>query len=544
MDVNKVLKDDFTLSNDNVYDYSLQLEIRDGVGNLLGEVTDWVDLDFNWSSESDDADTSSFSITGSSIWYRPLMRANVELFLVRLKVFRGDTLVKRWTGRIDRVKRSAEGPQKKVDVELLSDKIWLKYILAWPSPFNFLNVQFPKNDIRFGPAIQVMKEYAVRNLVRLEWNARNLIDNHKRARGFLNDKFLQLDALRGGMHPVFVAPTKRDTSPPVSLVAQMTPLDELYSEVCKDYNILPEVYLWVPGDDPDLWFGNPTRPTVIIDFIDKDRGRATGFDQKNFGREIAHEIGTFIRGLFGRYDVPPTLRPNLDIDEFKKFFGTDDEAKWVIFRDSDEHWSNVEMSVFAPRSTNSITGGKSNQYLNTGIALVVRTLIQEAVRALGIGLSAVSNWITGELSDILFAFQQAKDDKLREALGPFSLFEDYNGKGSTAYSRDAAQAIRVQRYEALGYKTAQFTGNVSSFAPFRVFEDFDILDPVGFEDAESDMIIPERIKKINMKADRSSGVQFEIRLGESERPEEPFAIQQRRNQMFQRSLIALFNAED
>lgn len=216
---------------------------------------------------------------------------------------------------------------------------------------------------------------------------------------------------------------------------------------------------------------------------------------------------------------------------------------WPILRSSDEHWHQQEVNAFAPTTYCSITGGKSNEFLNQGIKLIARTLIQQVLRLIGIGFSALTGWITGKLEDIFFAYQRAEDPDQKRFLGDFALPEDYGGKGYTAYSRDAAQALRMQRYSALGYKTAQFTGNVNSFLPFRVFEDFDLLDPVGWEDDDSDRIIPERLKQVTLTANRENGVVFEVRLGESDRPEEPWAIQSRRNAQFLRAITAAFNAE-
>lgn len=73
--------------------------------------------------------------------------------------------------------------------------------------------------------------------------------------------------------------------------------------------------------------------------------------------------------------------------------------------------------------------------------------------------------------------------------------------------------------------------------PFKPFEDFDLLDPVGWEDVDEERIIPDRMKQITVRENRE-GVSFEFRLGELERPEEPWAIQQRRNKRFEEALNA------
>jgi putative minor tail subunit len=532
-----------SVESDN--EYTVRIEVRDGTARYLGDVGDWSDLSITWTSEADSSDASSFTIGGTSAWSKHFMRSNLQVCLVHFLVYRAGSLIKTWTGRVSRSTRTGNGPQSTIKVELDHDKVWLQHILAWPSPFAVLNAQFPKRDIALGPAIHVMKDYVIKAAVRLQANQHRLIANYKLA-DYQNDPGKWRD-LQSFMHPVIVPPTPKgaDTTPNVALVAEMTPISELVAETCKDNNILPDVYCYVPGRDPKISGINMAKPGIVIDFVDKDRTRLNP-TYRSFFAEITREIRTFIRGIFGRYDIPPSLQPTVDTKFLRDFFGTDTgryNVSWPILRSSDEHWHQQEVNAFAPTTYCSITGGKSNEFLNQGIKLIARTLIQQVLRLIGIGFSALTGWITGKLEDIFFAYQRAEDSDQKRFLGDFALPEDYGGKGYTAYSRDAAQALRMQRYSALGYKTAQFTGNVNSFLPFRVFEDFDLLDPVGWEDDDSDRIIPERLKQVTLTANRENGVVFEVRLGESDRPEEPWAIQSRRNAQFLRAITAAFNAE-
>lgn len=524
--------------------YTVSIEVRDGQCRYLGEIGDWNDLDITWSSEADSADSSTFIVGGTSPWSRFLMRANTNVSLIHFVVYRQGKRVAIWTGRINKSSRTTEGGQSTIKVDCDHDKLWLQYILAWPSPFAPLAAQFPKKDIAFGPAIHVMKNYVIKAGVRLQGNLGSITGNY--ARADYQARPNEWPRLQDWMYPFIVPPTPRadDTAPTIALVAEMTPISELVAETCKDNNILPDVHCFIPGRDPMPPKLSLNRPGIVIDFVDKDRTR-TQSNYRGIWNEIVGEIRSFIRGLFGRYDIPPTVQPLADANFFKAYFGDPQyhNVTWPIFRDSDEHWHRVEVSAFSPTTTTSITGGKSNEFLNMGIGMIVRTIIQQALRLLGIGLSALTGWITGKLEDIFFAYQRAADPEQRKFLGDYALFEDYGGKGYTAYSRDATQALRLQRFSAMGYKTAQFIGDSAAFAPFRPFEDFGLLDPVAWEDSEEDKIIPERVKQITLTANRDNGCVFEVRLGETDRPEEPWAIQQRRNDQFKRALVAAFNAE-
>lgn len=529
-------------------EYKLTIEIRDGQGRWLGNVEDYVEADVTWTSEVDATDASSFTLAGTSSWAKHFLRTNIQVCLVHFIVSRAGYIIKTWTGRVSRVGWSGSGPQSELKVECDHDKIWLKYMLAWPSPFMALNSQVPKRDMASGPAIWLMKQYCIKAAFRLQVPSSRLIFDLDQA--IAAHEYQENEAnwrnLQDFMHPVVVVPTKKtaDTAPLTTLVAQMDTLAELSAECCKDYNILPNIYFFVPGRDvspPGLFL---SRPCVVIDFIDKDRSR-TDPTYHDFWSNLTETARIYLRGLFGRYDMPPSLDATENTDYLKSFFGTDGQrynVAWPIFRNSEQHWSQFEISAYAPTSTSSITGGKSNEFLNQGIKLVVRTLIQQALKLIGVAFDMFLSWLTGKLDDIFFAYQRAEDKEHRKFLGDFALFEDYGGKGSTAYSANAAQALRMQRYSAMGYKTANFTGDSASFLPFRIFEDFDVLDPVAWESPDG-KIFPERVKQITLSSNRSNGVRFEIKLGETDRPEEPWAIQSRANARFTRAIESAFNSD-
>jgi hypothetical protein len=132
---------------------------------------------------------------------------------------------------------------------------------------------------------------------------------------------------------------------------------------------------------------------------------------------------------------------------------------------------------------------------------------------------------------------------MKEFLGDFTLPEEFVGDGTTAYSFDAAQNLRQARFNAVGYQTAMFTGDLASFKPFKPFEDFDLLDPVGWEDEAEDRIFTERVKQIAVNMSRDQKISFEVRLGEIDRPEEPEAIAQRRHESIMRAINTIMRRD-
>lgn len=515
--------------------YAVEIELRNGNGNLVGAVGDFVDFSIVFNSEASDVEASSMVLPGTSPWAKTFMRANRRLLLVHFILYRDGRQIKRWTGRVDRAVRRREGPQSSVTVELISDKIWLKHILGYSAPGSGLWLQAPKVNNYLGPAVHTIKRVASDNILRISGNLKLLTGSK-----WLNNP-TEWPGMQSRMPYVMIVPTteNEDTSPTVVAQVSMTPMDEVWQEICKDYNLLPTAEFFVPGRDPLPHRLAPTAPCVVLDIKDMDRTRARSESRPRW--EAAFSLlGEFVRGLFGQYDVPPTI-DIFNPDDLRDFFGRREDDKWVIFRDSSEHWSGIEVASFSPTASKSISGGKSQDFLNQGVQLLFNLLINGVLSLVGIGFLGID--IGGTFDDILFAYQAADDINMREFLGDFTLFEEFIGDGLTAYSFDAAQALRQARNNAIGYQTAMFTGDIASFKPFLPFEDFDLLHPVAWEDSIEDRLFAERVKQIVVSGNRSDKIRFEVRLGEIDRPEEPEAIAQRRHESFVRALNTILRRD-
>lgn len=511
--------------------YDVQIELRDGNGRLVGVVGDYVEATFAFNSDASDVEASSITLPWSSPWAKVLMRANMRILLVHFILYRDGKPVTKlpWTGRVDRAVRKMEGPQGSVNVELVSDKMHLKYINAWSAPGSPLWIQAPKEAIYNGTAIHTLKRILSDNLLRMTGN-----------QPFIGTSSVWMDrpaewaTIDDKMPGHAVIPTQKveDTSPWIVTQVKMTPMDEVWQEVSKDLNLLPVVRMFIPGRDAMPNRLALVKPTVVYDLIDKDKSRTQGEIRPRW-LAVFQQLGSFVRGLFGQFDVPPTLDVTSP-EDLKDFFGRQPTDPWVIFRDSNRHWASREVASYAPTTPVSISGGKSQDFLNKGVQLLFNFLIGSVFAAIGLGFLGIN--VGGFFDDILFAYQKSEDPKMKGKLGEFVLLEEYIGDGLTAYSFDSAQKLRMARYNAIGYHTAMFTGDMASFRPFRPFEDFDLLDPVGWEDSVEDRIFTERVKQISVTVSRDQRVSFEVRLGEIDRPEEPDAIAQRRHEAIIRAL--------
>lgn len=530
--MDELLKDWHPYGEEASYgEYDIQIEVRDGNGNLVGVCNDYVDGSVSFNADASDVEASSFQVPWSSPWGKTFMQANRRLILIHVLIYRNGVQItkKPWTGQVDRAVRKMEGPQGSVDVEIVSDKRHLKYLAAWSSPGSPLFIQAPKEAIYMGKAIHTLKRIASDNLLRIT-------DNQP----FIGTSTVWMDrpaewaTIDDKMPRIVVMPTRKseDTTPDIVTQVAMTPMDEVWQQACKDYNLLPSVSMYVPGRDPEPERLALDKPTIILDIVDKDKSRARPESRPRW--EVAFSnLGKFIRGLFGQFDVPQTLDVT-DVVQLRDFFGHKESDPWVIFRDSPDHWASREVASYSPTASTSISGGKSQEFLNKGVQMLFNFLLNSAFAAIGLGFLGID--IGGTFDDVLFAYQRAEDKSMRKFFGDFLPLEEFTGSGTTAYSFDAAQDLRRSRHNAVGYQTAMFTGDMASFRPFLPFEDFDILDPVGWEDKIEDKIFTERVKQITVSFSREQKISFEVRLGELDRPEEPDAIAQRRHESIIRAI--------
>lgn len=512
-------------------DYKVVIEVRNGNGRLVGVCGDWVEGAIAFNADASDVESSSFTVPASSPWASTFMRANRRLILIHVLIYRNGVQVTKmpWTGRIDRAVRRVEGGQGEVDVEIVSDKLVLKHLMAWSNPGEDLWIQAPKEAIYTGKVVHTLKRIASDNLLRYTGNQPFVGTSE-----VWMDRPAEWATIDDKMPQIVVSPTSKseDLTPEIVTQVAMTPMDEVWQQSCKDYNLVPSATMYVPGRDTPPDRLTLAKPTIILNIEDKDKARTRPESRPRWQVAVS-SVGGFIRGLFGQFDTPDPIDVSSP-EQLKDFFGHQATDPWVIFRDSDQHWSSMEVASYSPAASDSISGGQSQGFLNKGVQLIFNMLINSAFASIGLGFLGID--VGGTFDNVLFAYQRARDKDMREFFGDFTLLEEFTGSGTTAYSFDAAQDLRMSRYNAVGYQTAMFTGDMAAFKPFLPFEDFDLLDPVGWEDSLEDKVFTERVKQITVSFSRERPIAFEVRLGELDRPEEPGAIAQRRHESIVRAI--------
>lgn len=418
---------------------------------------------------------------------------------------------KKWTGRVDRCRKVRKGKKKTIIAELVSDYVWFESIMAWSAPFAPLAIQLPKKDVMWMATDTMIRTYVMKNLFRLQANLWRF------PVGFFNDPLKNWWSVRDWMRPCVMLPTNPifDTTRWNTLLARMTPLDQLFEEVLREEQLVLTAEAWVKGRDP--------QPSKLIELKES----CIVFDIQD-KRAVTGRTGTMLDGLFNT--IIDTLDPivgsivsafteDSEMYSLSHFFGTDPQDPWVVLLDDpDDDSIESETIINSPQAHTYIVGGQSPEWLNKGINMLVNAAIQGLLAAIGIGF--LGDLISGELDDIVLAFQSITNERLRSQFGLFALPEAFDTSGTTAYTFDSAQALRKLAWECRPYRSHSVT--ITDYRPFTVFKHFDVGDPIGWEDADEGEIHVDFVRRIVVTDNRSSRAKVRVVIGDDEEEQDPF----------------------
>ena len=474
----------------------VSIEVRRGHMELDGYVGDHIEAEFEF--VANEVAPGHIEVPAKSRWASVFKRCDKENIFIHAFI-NG----KKWTGRVDRCRKKKVGKKKTVIAELVSDYVWFESIMAWSAPFMPLWFQLPKKDVKMMSTDTMIRSYLTSNVFRLQANL------HKFPIGFFNNPMKNWWSVEQWMQPCVVLPGNPlfDTTRWNTLLARMTPMDQLFKEVLKDERLVLTAEAWVPGRDPQPSEAiTLTKPCIVFD-IKNERGVVgrTGTILDGLFNTIIDTIDPFIGAVVGAFTA--------DSEKYSlaKFFGTDPKDPWVVFReDDDDDIEESEVIINAPQAHTAIVGGQAPDWLNKGIEMLVNAGIQGLLSSIGIGF--LGDLISGELSDIVLAFQSATDERRREMFGIFGLPEAFETSGTTAFTADSSQALRKLLEETRPYRT--YTATIIDGKPFTPFVHFDVGQPVGWED--DDEIHVDYVTRIVVTDSRKSFAKVAITVGDEE----------------------------
>ena len=389
--------------------------------------------------------------------------------------------------------RIKEGRKRWIQVEAVHALEYLNHIHMWPAWWLPAEIQ-PPSTTGIGGAITVCK-------------------------GELKG---QLTRLQGGQWPLMVDPRGMglaDTSPWTITDARMDRYWDVMQEVCKTNNIVPQVNLYIHGEDEQPFPNHKklTRNTLIVNFVEK--GNRVAFT----GTIIDGVIRTLLEAVddtLGAITYPILGEDRAWNQYLQKAAGTLPGLPLALYRTGEyTNVSRVEQMTHIPLATRVTGGGKSPNWMND---LVVNAgnfivgAIGAAFNIFGLSLGVLSD----QLKDRIMAFHTREDFFLAREAGPLRFHETFVSGQGTGLSLDLMAAMSSTAWDHRGYTSAAI--EVTNGAPHYIGRDIEKGDPVAYELPDGTVEVDSLEEIEYEESPERIGYRLQIGSGDAER--EPGAI--------------------
>ena len=460
-----------------------QCDVRlfDKVYQLAGYAQDYLEIEFSFKKNA--AGALSVTLPGDTECRDHIFNDNDIEAVIPIIV---DTAGSQWTGQVDTASLIVdEDGVETIELTALHDWEWCSHVAMWPSPFAPLEIQFPKHMIGIGPSATIIKTFYKANLLRLQlplWRIPSLSELFKPSAWF---------NVGNANFPVAVMPINLldDTSKWCAVSARMQTGSELFEQVLKDGGLSLTATVWDPEEhgQPAPGHFTITRPTVVLDV--EDHSGVTG------------PTGTVIDGMLWWItellddSVTSLLRLNPDqsgadgdlvmdddVGRIGSLLGFKKARPSVIWMDG--QYSGIQSGTLTHHKAMArdiIVGGKSPGWVNMGIEIGIEALLTWVGTYLGVpGLSAL---YTGQLSDILLAYQRFTDKERARKAGPYLYHEHVVANGGSAYTVDAVMEGQSGLFDTRAYASREI--KVRDASPYVFGRDYGIGHIVGYQLGEA-----------------------------------------------------------
>lgn len=449
----------------------------------------------------------------------------------------------RWSGRVDTYSDDSVDGVAVVTVQCVSDWNWFHKLMVFPAWWMPIEVQIPKEAVFIGPAITNVKELIAEQCIRqsgLLGAALEFLGNLLNPAAWFGSVLDITDPV-----PIVVVPTNplTDTSKWTAITCRMPTVAAAVEQTLKDCGLLLTADLWKPGDPQPCpeWF-TLTEAVIVVDVRDKSN--------------IVGLTGTALDGLIGAaVDLIDTIlgeiltviggadvadNPSTDATNpygqgiLAHLLGIDSRPPWVIYEDGPR--SGIKESHVIghhPLAYRMIGGGKSPQWVNKGIDLLLEWMLSELLAAFGAS-GIASTLLDGIFDDVFLAFQQLEDVPRRIRLGRFGYPEFFAKTGSAAYTLDELIALESALWDSRGYYSFSLT--VQDGYPYqfggdffgRKVGDFGLGDPVSW--IYRGVIYTDYCTEATLIDDRTHRVQIIAKIGDMSAVESPWSKLMRKYQ--------------
>jgi hypothetical protein len=506
------------------------IEIFDNVYGKQGEITDYISTTVTWKKNA--ASGGTIVLKGSDAWgeYARRCRTTVVPIIITVNGYR-------WTGRVDTASWDLVDGVATYTLQLISDWQWFHRVLVWPNFAFPIEFQWPKEAIYIGPACTVLATMTFEQAIRLQFGLWEIVNNILNPAAWFASAMMK----EGLLTPLAVVPVNplTDTSKWVAISGRMDSIATLAEQVCKDNGIDMSATAWLPGDEqpaPD-WY-TLTDACIVIRFVDKSG--------------VTGPTGTIIDGLIkDAVDIADSvlgevLDPLADSEyrpegiNLAPALGVNWQRPWTVLLPDVPRSGLKECHITEhhPLAYTVIGGGRSPQWVNQLIDVIIETLMSQLLMALGAS-GIAPTLLDGFLDNVVLAFQEVENAARRYKLGPFGFPEYFTGTGSTAYTLDEFFALEIAMWETRGYSSCQAV--MYDSVPYSLGRDYQHGDLMSW--IHEGMLYTDYITEITATDDRNKRVEVLTKIGDGSAQESPWAKLQRRLQAAENAMqIALLSS--
>jgi hypothetical protein len=467
----------------------------------------------------------------------------------------------RWSGRVDTCADDYVNGVATTTCQLISDYCWFDSLVVFPAWWMPIEAQIPKEATFVGSAITNIKELISEQILRqsgilgaiLEF-AGNITNPAAYIGSLLDVETLAL--------PLVVVPTDplTDTSKWTAITCKMTPVSAATDQTLKDCGLLLTADLWRVGDPqpPALaeWGIVLTESCIVVDV--KDYSDVTGLTGTMLDGLIGEAVSLIdtvlgeILTLLGGVDVSDTNSTDATnpygTGILASLLGIDAHPPWVVYEDGPR--SGIQESHIVahhPLAYRVLTGGKSPEWVNKGVDLLLELALSELLAAFGAsGIS--SGLLDGVFDNIFLAYMQIEDEQRRIRLGKFGRPEYFAQGGSAAYTLDSLIILESALWDTRGFHSFQLItqdGYPYNFGGDLLgvrYGDYGIGFPVSW--VRKGIIYTDYCTEATLVDDRTHRVQIIAKIGDQSALESPWAKMARRIQSLNAVVMAASLAQN
>lgn len=426
---------------------------------------------------------------------------------------------KRWSGKASTIQDASDDKGfTYLTLNFLHDYEHLKKVVCYSNPLLPPEFQYPKLYLWAGPSVFGVKTMLFLNLMRRFMPLWSLPENIFEPSSWLSN-------LNPNNWPIVVVPGNFlvDTSPWTVMTTRFGNFHDVVGPVLADSKLQIVVKRWLPGDpQPAPGHMNLTKPTLVYDVVEK-----SGYSGPS---------GTVFDGLLktiatladdGVTEIVNQVAQGTPPNEYERpgWFGTVNSYPWVCWRNGMRTGLTgiqaYEMTIHKCLAGSVVTGGKSPQWVNAGIKLLLNGVLGYLGMLFGNPGLALGIF-DSQVEDVVLAFHKVSNPIRQAEMGSNAYGEHWENDQGTGFSLSALQAIRVGMWNTRAYTSFKVT--VINGAPYWVGRHFDLGDRVSAEIGNTGHLYVDNVHTLVLEWSRTQDPTWEIGIGNGEAEEMPGSV--------------------